>query len=280
MIISASSWDFGTYHIGDQRRLTRAYAFAQSRQRLHVRTWSMKKDEGSDQNQTSSPTGWLHMRVWRRCLWRTKSAIISRAGSFLEFECTCTSVRHLWKKNPFWIPYLSVRLWRIYLADTNLFKMFVKSIALSYFDNISPNIYSVKEVMDQGIQVMDQGIQVMDQGIQVMDQGIQNAVDFLFMNDVQTLGLPTKLQFCQYALNSLAHLAHAHYENPDMQASNRHTFTHACVCLYMYAHTCTCTRAWKEKIRCRTVVSPSLFIDNHACVTGEEKYLRSWPGRG
>ena len=33
-------------------------------------------------NQTSSPTGWLRMRVWRMSLRRTKSAVISWAGSF------------------------------------------------------------------------------------------------------------------------------------------------------------------------------------------------------
>ena len=33
-------------------------------------------------NQTSSSTGWLRMRVWRMSLRRTKSAMISWAGSF------------------------------------------------------------------------------------------------------------------------------------------------------------------------------------------------------
>ena len=33
-------------------------------------------------NQTSSPTGWLRMRVCRMSLWRTKSAIVSWDGSF------------------------------------------------------------------------------------------------------------------------------------------------------------------------------------------------------
>ena len=37
-------------------------------------TWSMKVDEGSEQNQTSSPTGWLRLRVWWMSLWRTESA--------------------------------------------------------------------------------------------------------------------------------------------------------------------------------------------------------------
>ena len=65
-IIQASSWDYGTYHISDQRRLKRACAFAPSLQSLQCsRTWSMKIDEGSNKKQTSSPTGWLRMRIWR-----------------------------------------------------------------------------------------------------------------------------------------------------------------------------------------------------------------------
>ena len=78
----ASSWDYGTYHKGDQQRLRRACASAQSRQSLHCsHTWSIEIDKGSDQNQTSSFTGWLHMHFWRMSLRRTKSAIISWAGS-------------------------------------------------------------------------------------------------------------------------------------------------------------------------------------------------------
>ena len=46
----ASSWDYGTYHIGDQGRLRRAWASAQSRQSLRCsHTWSMELVEGSDQ---------------------------------------------------------------------------------------------------------------------------------------------------------------------------------------------------------------------------------------
>ena len=44
----ASSWDYGTYIIGDQRRLRRACAYAQSRQSLRCsHTQSMIVDEGS-----------------------------------------------------------------------------------------------------------------------------------------------------------------------------------------------------------------------------------------
>ena len=61
----ASSWDYGTYHIGDKRRLRRACASAQSRQSLHCsHTWSMEEDEGSYKNQTSNPH-WMaaHVRL-------------------------------------------------------------------------------------------------------------------------------------------------------------------------------------------------------------------------
>ena len=40
-----------------------------------------KKTKGPTKNQTSSPTRWLHMCVWRISLWRTKSKIISWDGS-------------------------------------------------------------------------------------------------------------------------------------------------------------------------------------------------------
>ena len=71
-MIWAGSWDYGAYHIGDQRRLRRACA---------LRWWSMAVDDGSDQNQTSSPTGWPRMRFWKMSLMRTKSTIISWVGS-------------------------------------------------------------------------------------------------------------------------------------------------------------------------------------------------------
>ena len=48
--IWASSWDYDTYHIGDQRRFRRACASAQSRQSLRCsHTRSMEVDEGSSQ---------------------------------------------------------------------------------------------------------------------------------------------------------------------------------------------------------------------------------------
>ena len=64
--------------MGDQRRLRPAFASAQSRQSFRCwHTWSMDVDEGSDQNQTCSPTGWLRMHFWRMSLRRTQSTIIS-----------------------------------------------------------------------------------------------------------------------------------------------------------------------------------------------------------
>ena len=46
----ASSWDYGTYQIGDQRRLRWACTSGQSCQSLHcLHWWSMEIDEGSHQ---------------------------------------------------------------------------------------------------------------------------------------------------------------------------------------------------------------------------------------
>ena len=62
--IWANAWDYGTYDIGDQRRLRQACASAQSRQSLR---WSMELTKGptkKKKKQTSSPIGWLRMRVW------------------------------------------------------------------------------------------------------------------------------------------------------------------------------------------------------------------------
>ena len=46
----ANSWDYGTFHIGDQRMLRRACASAQSRRSLRCsHTWSIEEDKGFDQ---------------------------------------------------------------------------------------------------------------------------------------------------------------------------------------------------------------------------------------
>ena len=44
-------------------------------------------------NQIFSLTGWLHMRIWRMNLWRTKSAKISWGGSFQSQQKQFFSVR-------------------------------------------------------------------------------------------------------------------------------------------------------------------------------------------
>ena len=54
--IGVSSWDYDSYHIGDQRRLRRACASAQSRQSFHCsHTGSMEVDEGSDKKSDIFP---------------------------------------------------------------------------------------------------------------------------------------------------------------------------------------------------------------------------------
>ena len=62
---------------------------AQSHQSLRCsHTWSLEVDKGSDhKKQTSSPTGWLRMRVWRMSLRRTKRTIISWCGSVYLVIC-------------------------------------------------------------------------------------------------------------------------------------------------------------------------------------------------
>ena len=65
----------------------------------------MEVDKGSDQSQTSSPTGCLRMPVWRMNLRRTKSVIISWIGSF--YACftyhTLNVLDTLWKIS--WVRY-------------------------------------------------------------------------------------------------------------------------------------------------------------------------------
>ena len=83
----ASSWDYGTYHIGNQQRLRRACPSAQSRQSLRCsHTWSMEVDKGSDQKSDILPNWMAAHVVWRMSLQRTKSAIISWPGSIGFYE--------------------------------------------------------------------------------------------------------------------------------------------------------------------------------------------------
>ena len=59
---SVENYTFGFYNYWflSQRRPAKAQAGL-----LCSHAWSMEVDEGSDQNQISSPTGWLRMLVWR-----------------------------------------------------------------------------------------------------------------------------------------------------------------------------------------------------------------------
>ena len=75
--ISASSWDYGTYHIGDQRSLGWACALPEPSLFAHIQYGS-----GGRVRPKTIPTGWLRIRVWRMALQRTKSTIISRDDSF------------------------------------------------------------------------------------------------------------------------------------------------------------------------------------------------------
>ena len=78
----ASSWDFGIYHIGDQRRFRRACASAQSRQTLRCsHTWSMEVDEGSDQKWHLAPLDGCAC-VFEEFTEDEKCPIISWAGSY------------------------------------------------------------------------------------------------------------------------------------------------------------------------------------------------------
>ena len=62
----ASSWDCGTYRIGDNRRLRRACASVQSRQSLCCsHTWTMEVDEGSDQKSDIKPH-WMAAHAYLR----------------------------------------------------------------------------------------------------------------------------------------------------------------------------------------------------------------------
>ena len=82
--IWASSWDYGTYRTGQQRRLKRDCAITLSRARAFAvgthEVW--KQTKGLTKNQTYSPAGWLRMCVWRKSLLSAISAIISWVGSF------------------------------------------------------------------------------------------------------------------------------------------------------------------------------------------------------
>ena len=57
----ASSWDYGTYHIGNQRRFRLLRSLARTFAVCTHKVW--KQTKGPTKNQTSSPTGWLTAHV-------------------------------------------------------------------------------------------------------------------------------------------------------------------------------------------------------------------------
>ena len=88
MVLITKATSEGSGELGHPRSLARAFAV-----RPHE-VW--KQTKGPTKYQTSSPTGWLHMRVWRLHLRRTKSAIISWAGSFDLMFSRCRVSQSTW----------------------------------------------------------------------------------------------------------------------------------------------------------------------------------------
>ena len=95
----ASSSDYGTYHIGNRRRLRWACTFEQSPQSLRCsHTWSMEVDEGSDQK-SNIYRHWMdaHAQL-KNALWRTKSIIISWHGSVnVQPKIICCNYPEIWE---------------------------------------------------------------------------------------------------------------------------------------------------------------------------------------
>ena len=80
MVLITLATSEGSGEPAHPRSLARAFA---------VRTHDVwKYSKGPTKNQTFSPTGWLRMRVWRMSLRRSKSAIVSWAGSFYRWRCS------------------------------------------------------------------------------------------------------------------------------------------------------------------------------------------------
>ena len=121
----ASSWDDNTYHIGDQRRLRRPCASAQSHQSLrctaHMKYGSRRRVKPKCRH--LAPTGWLCMCVWRMSLQRTKSTIISwhgsnEVGEWVSVGVSCPT--NVTETGPQIISSKKTRgVWRIKLATTD-----------------------------------------------------------------------------------------------------------------------------------------------------------------
>ena len=74
----------------------------------------MKYGSRQTKNQTPSPSGWLHMRVWRMSLRRTKSTIISWHGLFFFYNTYPSSTVQSLSQRPIFLgenQYLSLIQW-------------------------------------------------------------------------------------------------------------------------------------------------------------------------
>ena len=113
----ASSWDYDTYHIGDQRRLRQDCVFAQTWQSLRcLHTWSMEEDEGSGQKSGIQP----HRMAAHACL----------KNEFMETKKCHNLMR--WLRYPHLFFWVSSEAWETkkqtwWVFDDNLGIIFVTS---------------------------------------------------------------------------------------------------------------------------------------------------------
>ena len=78
MVLITQATSVGSGEPAHPRSLARAFAVC-----THA-VW--KQTKGPNKNQTSSPTGWLRMRLWRISLRRKKSAIIRWDGAIIDLR--------------------------------------------------------------------------------------------------------------------------------------------------------------------------------------------------
>ena len=107
-----SHCDYGTYHIGDQRKLRLAFAvWPEPSLFAHMKYGSRRRARPK----TSSPTGWLRMRIWRIILrWTKTTIIISWAGSILACDSAQLIVMFS-EKSINRIKRLIIRCWLIFM---------------------------------------------------------------------------------------------------------------------------------------------------------------------
>ena len=94
----ASSWDYGTYHIGDQWRFRRPCSSAQSRQSLRCsHTRSMKVDEGSNQKSDIQPH-WMaaHAHLKNECMGDKKCHNLMSWLKCHQISCMTPKFLTLW----------------------------------------------------------------------------------------------------------------------------------------------------------------------------------------